>query len=230
MICPNCKKEFNGKSCPYCGEEYKEIKEEKAKVKFTTILLKVGVAILVIFSFFVPLLLIPAIALTIVSVILGTKKEHKVFRNRLVFVDVLSIILLIISALSFINPYYDKWFSYKKIEDALQIDLPNASASEYEFNNGYKNNNIAYTYYKYKLTEEEYNKIINDNRLRLKEDSDWFIDIVSSKSDSYIIYDYLEKSFSKPLDELKYYYIFVQVEKSGEDYFAYIYKVEKRRY
>lgn len=230
MKCVNCGKEFHGPTCPYCGEEVNKGIKEKEKVRGYVIILKIACFILTIASFFVPLLLPEAIGAIILSIIFGTSKEPHYNRGKLIFVDGLVILLIIISSLSFLTPLCDKWFSYKKIETTLNIDLPNGSAKGYKFVDGFKNNNVSYTLYKYEITEEQYNKIVSDERFQEKGENDWFIDIVSKENSGYIIYDYYQKTNTKPNDELKYWYIFVQVEKNADKFEAYIYKVEKRKY
>lgn len=45
MICPNCKKEYNGKFCPYCGEENREKSDYWEPNAWQRILIYIGAAL-----------------------------------------------------------------------------------------------------------------------------------------------------------------------------------------
>lgn len=230
MKCPNCLKEFNGSTCPYCGEKVveEEIKINKKMNKTLVIMIIISIA-LVLVSFAIPFISILGICSCLVTLYLSIKETE--LKQKAVSISALIGIIGLISFLSFLNPYFDKWFSSYKLENVLNIDLPNKSAIEYKYDSGFRNNNISYVYYKYELSKEEYDKLINDNRINEKDEFDWFISNVSDKDYSYIIYDYNNDIYSdERLNKLDYRYIFVQVGNEEGRYYAYIYKVARRKY
>lgn len=228
MKCPNCNREYNGKSCPYCDDDYQEIKP-KVKLEKFTILFIILTIILVVLSFSWPIFILLAIlSLALMNYFVFLKNEN--FKRPGILLDIVLGLLIVISFLTFITPTWDKAFSYKKIEKDLKIDLPNESAISYEYNSGRRNNNVSYTFYKYEINSIQYENIIGSERFVTRTSNDWFITNVSKLDDGYILYDYLKEGFVRPNDPLKFYYIFVQAIKENNKYYAYIYKVEKRGY
>ena len=226
MKCPNCLKEFNGYSCPYCGEEVLVEKKQNIPLSKLTIILFIVSSILILLSFAFSYLSIIGLCMCLITLYFSLKEENK---KKAVSINLFLGVLSLITIFSFLNPFFDKWFSSKRLENTLQIDLPNGKAIEYSYDNGFKNNNISYVYYKYELNEDEYEKIMNDSRL-IEFGNQWYITNVSKSKSDFIIYDYNDGEFIEPNNKLNYRYIFVQIQKVDDYYYAYIYKVAKRRY
>ena len=229
MKCPNCNREYNGKSCPYCDDDYQKVSPKIKLEKFTLLFIILSFA-LTFLSFTWPFCILLAILSVALMNYFGFLKNDS-FKKPGIILDVILILLIVVSFLTFITPVCDKAFSYKKIEKDLKIDLPNEAAISYEYNDGRRNNNVSYTFYKYEINSAQYLKITKDSRFTERTTLDWFISKVSKLSGGYILYNYQKESNAPPQDELeKYYYIFVQVEEENNKYYAYVYKVTKRGY
>ena len=165
----------------------------------------------------------------VIAILSTTKKEEKNYRNGFVFASVVIVLLLTFSLGTYVTPYYEQYFGYKKIEKTLNIDLPNEKTTDYKYESGFENENISYTYFLYSLTNEEYQKLKNNEYIH-EYQNDWYIKNVSSLEEDYIIYDYINEKLDSPKNKLEYHYMFVQIEENNGEYFAHVYKVTKRGY
>lgn len=228
MKCPHCNKEYTGKICPYCEEPYVYEEKKIKKVSKTSMLLAIITVVLAFISFKLPIFILVSV-FGVIAILSSTKKEEKNYRNGFIFTSVVIVLLLIFSLGTYVTPYYEQYFGYKKIEKTLNIDLPNEKTIDYEYESGFDNQNISYTYFLYSITNEEYQKLKNNEYIH-EYQNDWYIKNVSSLEEDYIIYDYINEKLDSPKNKLEYHYMFVQVEENNGEYFAHVYKVTKRGY
>lgn len=228
MKCPHCNKEYTGKICPYCEEPYVYEEKKLKKISKTNLLLTIITITLTFISFKLPIFILVSI-FGVLVILSKTKNEEKGYRNGFVFTSVVIILLLIFSFGTYVTPYYEQYFGYKKIENTLNVDLPNEKTIDYKYESGFDNQNISYTYFSYSLTKEEYQKLKNNQNIRVYQ-SEWYIKSVSNLETDYIIYDYINEKMDSPKNKLEYHYLFLQFEENNGEYFAHVYKVTKRGY
>lgn len=229
MKCDICGREYEGGCCPYCSDSYMNYDDNKKRAPKLSVLLVFLSIIATFLSFLSPYILILAIILIALSMFVSIKGD-KAFRGRLITIVSITTILMLMSVMTYLCPVFDKYFSSKKLGNTLGIELPKEKAIEYEYNSGAKNNNVSYTFYKFEIDESIYESVVNSENKKEYSENDWFIEKVSNEKSDYIVYDYMKNSFDKPTNEIDYRYLFIQVEKVDNNYYAYIYKVEKRRY
>lgn len=217
MKCPDCNREYNGKECPYCHDEYQEVKVEPVSKKL--LLLSIIGLVLALVSMSVPLLMIVAIGTVIISFYYLKSEKYK---KKIIFINVLTIIMLIVSFGSFITPYQEKRYGYKDLEDYLSVSLPHKKCDEYYYKTLHT---TKYTYYMYELTSEEYLDILNEGKFTEFSVLSWYVKKVSNLESDYIFFNRLTGDDTIPSKEEDSLYVFLQLEEKDEKYYAHIYNV-----
>lgn len=220
MKCPDCNREYNGSCCPYCNDDYQKPKP-KVVVSKSSLLMSIVALVLAFISMSSPVFLILSIISLVISIVMARLEKNK---GKLIFINLITIVILVISLLTFFTPYYEKNFGYKNIEKTLMVDLPNKKADEYRYENKH-DSSVKYIYYKYELSEEEYQKILESDNINEYDDNMWFINNVSDITGNYIIYNKMKKSFTTPEKIGNCRYMLLQIENNGTNYYAYVYDV-----
>lgn len=217
MKCPDCNREYNGKECPYCHDEYQEVKDESVskKILFVSI---IGL-VLCLVSLSVPLFMILVIGALLISFYLLKSEKNK---KKIIFINALTIIMLLISFSSFIKPFEESHFGYRDLEDYLKIELPHKKCDDYLYESQHE---TKYTYYMYELSFDEYTKIKDDGVFNEYNNFDWFIKRVSSLENDYILFNRLSGNNEFPVRGENSLYVFLQLEEISGKYYAHIYSV-----
>lgn len=222
MKCPDCNREYEGKICPYCNDDYQQV-SKKSSVSKKCLLLAAIAFVLSIVSFSNSVFMILALLALIINIFFIRKEKEK---GKIVFVNILTLVILVISFLSYSTPLYEKNYGYKNIEKVLNVDLPNKKSDDYYYENNHETN-IKYIYYKYELSLEEYLKILENENISEYDENCWYIDKVSSKKikEKYIVYNKMENNFTTPNTLGNCRYMFLQLESISDKYYAHVYDV-----